>query len=290
MRSTIIALPWKRRFSIGYQNFDGGDGNMQFSNVDASGKAAEMIGFLDDLARVLAEKKRESFVALGVQPGHSVLDVGCGTGDDVRALCELVGAGGFVAGVDFSEKMIAEATARGVPANALFMQGSACALPFDDARFDAVRAERVFQHLHPSEQHQAAGELYRVLRPGGTVALLDPDWGTLAIAASDDELTRKITQAFSDYVADAWAGRRQLQVLKRAGFTDVRVETAAVTPPYAIFASSMFDVGATQAVNAGDVTREEADRWLADVQVLQDAGELCYCAIFFTSLARRPAD
>ena len=75
-----------------------------------------------------------------------MLDVGCGTGDDVRAIAEIVGALGHVVGIDPSTAMIDESNARGLPSNATFGVGSAYTLPHADGSFDAVRADRVMQH------------------------------------------------------------------------------------------------------------------------------------------------
>jgi cyclopropane fatty-acyl-phospholipid synthase-like methyltransferase len=56
--------------------------------------------------------KRRTFELLEVKAGYHLLDVGCGTGDDVRALAPLVGSTGRVVGVDHSGTMIAEARKR----------------------------------------------------------------------------------------------------------------------------------------------------------------------------------
>lgn len=81
----------------------------EFSDVDASGRPSDMIAYLDGVTRFVAEGKRASFAGLELQAGSSVVDVGCGAGDDVRMLCEIVGPSGFVAGVDSSAAMVDEA-------------------------------------------------------------------------------------------------------------------------------------------------------------------------------------
>src|SRR5579859_1431183 len=64
--------------------------------------------------------KRRSYELLAIGPGQSVLDVGAGAGDDLRALAELVSPGGRVVGVDSN------------PAGPEVLLADACALPFDD--------------------------------------------------------------------------------------------------------------------------------------------------------------
>jgi SAM-dependent methyltransferase len=98
-----------------------------------------------------------------------VLDVGCGTGLDLAR----IGPGSV--GVDRSMTMARRA--RGAsPAVAI---ADAAALPFADSSFAGARTDRVLQHL--PEPERALDELARVVRPGGIVAVADPDQGTLVI-------------------------------------------------------------------------------------------------------------
>jgi len=205
-----------------------------------------------------------------------VLDVGCGTGDDVRQIAALVADGGFVAGIDPSATMIDEARARGVPANSQFLLASAYDVPFEDASFDAIRAERVFQHL--AEPEKAALELRRLVKPDGTVLLLDQDWDSLSVAGADRETTRRIVRSFSDRFANPWAGREARGLLHRAGFPRVDVAPLIATPTLPI----AFDLILKSAVDAAlaqeTVDSEAAHRWLARLLQADQRGEF-YCAV-----------
>jgi len=101
--------------------------------------------------------KRRSYELLAIGPGQSVLDVGAGAGDDLRALAELVSPGGRVVGVDSS------------PASPEVLLADACALPFDDDTFDACRCDRTLQHV--GDPQRALAEMVRVTRPGGVVLI-----------------------------------------------------------------------------------------------------------------------
>ncbi|MBV8285097.1 MAG: methyltransferase domain-containing protein [Candidatus Eremiobacteraeota bacterium] len=211
-----------------------------------------------------------------MREGLGVLDVGCGTGDDVRAMAQIVGPSGRACGVDASAAMIAEAQKRGVSANVSFAQADAGVLPFDDAAFDAVRAERLFQHLIKPEG--AAAELRRVTRAGGKVFLIDPDWETLVVAGADARITRQITSALVEGVANPFAGRNALGLLRRAGFRTVVASAIASAPPlataYELFLGSAVDL----ALNARHISREEAATWLANLTEAEQHGEF-FCAV-----------
>lgn len=101
--------------------------------------------------------------AASVKPGMRVLDIACGTGVvSVRAREQ----GAQVTGLDFSDRMIAEARKRH-PAIA-FETGDAEALPFPDASFDAVVANFGIHHVERPER--AIAEARRVLKVDGTFA------------------------------------------------------------------------------------------------------------------------
>src|SRR5947209_8610495 len=108
-----------------------------------------------------------------------MLDMGCGLGDDVWALAQLVGPDGRADGVDSGAPFIGTAQTRS-KAFALpgeYFVGSIYQLGFADHNFDAARADRVFMHL--AEPLQAFCEMRRVVKPGGYVLIHDPDWETL---------------------------------------------------------------------------------------------------------------
>jgi ubiquinone/menaquinone biosynthesis C-methylase UbiE len=106
-----------------------------------------------------------------VVPAEWVLDAGCGTGDFSLALAK---AGFQVIGADYAEGMLARARAKmtGELANSLSFEQVDLnrRLNFPDARFDHVINISVLQVA--AEPTFTLGELWRVLRPGGTLALL----------------------------------------------------------------------------------------------------------------------
>ena len=110
-----------------------------------------------------------------LQPGQSVLDVGCGTGALAIAAKEVVGPAGSVAGVDASPEMIERARMKATKAGLTidFRQGSADALPFADATLDVVLSTVMLHHLPRAVRASAVSEMRRVLKPGGRTLLID---------------------------------------------------------------------------------------------------------------------
>lgn len=256
-----------------------------WSDVDATGDAESFQSYLDAVSGVdsIRALKRRSHRLLSPSAGDRVLDVGCGTGDDVAALADAVGPNGAVVGVDGSDAMVEEARNRASEsAPVSFAAGDARALPFADGAFDAARADRVLQHLERSEE--AFAELVRVTRPGGRVAVTDSDWGTLAVDAPGGEL-----EALTERILDPeWAcaqcsrvGRRLGRWAADAGLEriDVDAETVVLTDLETADEVLGLDGRIDRMVAAGALGGEEADRWLDGLRAADDRGE------FFSSLS-----
>ncbi len=109
---------------------------------------------------------------MDVQPTDRVLDIGCGGGMAIKLIAKIA-VDGFVAGIDYSEDMVQQAlrrTAAAVRAGRVDIRhGNVAALPYDDEFFDKVIAVETF-YFWPDPVANLK-EVYRVLRPGGRVAL-----------------------------------------------------------------------------------------------------------------------
>lgn len=126
------------------------------------------------------------FIAqFGLRRGASILDVGCGTG---IASAPFAMNGFPVTGIDPSPAMLAAAAQR-LP-NATFVQGEAEALPFPNERFDVVISAQTF---HWVDRARALSEAYRVLRPGGIIAIWWKDlMSTDAVREIRDQVFRSL--------------------------------------------------------------------------------------------------
>jgi len=117
---------------------------------------------------------------LGLHEGDRVLDAGCGTGRALTPLRAAVGPSGVVVGADLTPAMLQAAVRAGRGHDGQLLLADVAALPLRSEALDAVFAAGLIAHLpRPAEN---LGELARVVRPGGTLALFHPI-GRAALAA-----------------------------------------------------------------------------------------------------------
>jgi demethylmenaquinone methyltransferase/2-methoxy-6-polyprenyl-1,4-benzoquinol methylase len=107
------------------------------------------------------------------RPGARALDLCCGTGDMAFALARQSdpGASVFIFGADFSHAMLVRALAKSRGAALGWLEADALRLPVPDASFDLVTSAFGFRNL--ADYDAGLREIFRVLRPGGEVGILD---------------------------------------------------------------------------------------------------------------------
>jgi ubiquinone/menaquinone biosynthesis C-methylase UbiE len=111
--------------------------------------------------------------ASGARPGDRVLDVGCGSGYFTRLMAKAVAPDGTAQGVDPSDEAIAQATSLTRLDNCTFSAGVAQALDAPDGSYDVVVSSLTIHHLPDTLRPQAIAEMFRVLRPGGSILIAD---------------------------------------------------------------------------------------------------------------------
>jgi ubiquinone/menaquinone biosynthesis C-methylase UbiE len=264
--------------------------DLGFDQVDRTADPTRLVSYLDAVTGIEAVRaiKRQTFALMNVRPGHAVLDVGCGAGDDLRSLAELVGPTGRVVGVDNSETMLHEASERtqGLPVECHV--GDAHRLEFAADTFDGCRAERVFQHLErPTE---AFAELVRVVRPGGWVVVGDPDFGTLVVDATQRNLTQRILTFRCEMVRNGWIGRQLPAFAQRCGLVDVTVH--GTTPVFTDWSQADQVIGlqraAELAASKGVISTAEAGAWIRDLEQRAAAGRFFSAITAFLVGGRKP--
>ena len=143
--------------------------------VPAAG-ADWLLPFYDPFTRLLgtAAAQRQLVEQAALAPGQRVLDLGCGTGA-LSLVAKRAEPGIELVGLDPDPKALARARRKVADAGVsiAFEQGFGDALPFADASFDRVLSSFMFHHLESADKPAVLRELRRVLRPGGSLHVVD---------------------------------------------------------------------------------------------------------------------
>ena len=165
-----------------------------------------------------------------LRPGMRLLDVGCGPGTITLGLASRVGDEGVV-GVDRSPEVIGEARAEaarlGRP-GVRFLLGDLYALDLPGASFDVVHAHQVLQHV--PDPIRALGELRRLCRPGGIVAVRDADFGGMFWQPADlamDEWRALYCRVARAVGGEPDCGRHLATWARAAGFEQIELSASA---------------------------------------------------------------
>lgn len=252
-----------------------------WDRIDATDDTAAFQSYLDTVTGLdrMQALKRRSHRLLAPTSGDTLLDVGCGTGDDVLALAELVGSEGIVIGVDNSVTMVRTARDRAPESSTDFRVADAEDLPFASDAIAGSRADRVLQHLdHP---RRAFEELCRVTRPGGRVVVTDSDWGTLTVdTPTQPDLTARILDPDWSCAQNGRIGRQLRRWATEAGLIDLDIDTATLV--LTDFETADEVLGLTGRIEtmqaAGVLSDVDGHQWLQRLRRADTDGE------FFSSL------
>lgn len=231
------------------------------------------------------------------RPGARVLEAGCGVGAQTVTLATQSPRAQIVS-LDISPASLAAARARVAAAgasNVEFHEGDILALPFAPESFDHVFVCFVLEHL--ARPRSALAALRAVLRPGGTITVIEGDHGS-AYFHPDSVAARRAIDCLVELQArgggDALIGRTLHPLLAGEGWRDVRVSPRMV---YADASRPELVEGFTKntftamvegvrgsAIAAGLIEAAEFDRGLADLHRTAGAGGV-FCYTFFKAVA-----
>jgi SAM-dependent methyltransferase len=194
----------------------------------ALGSSPDESARLQRQADELAADSASLLDRVGLRPGQSAIDLGCGPRGILDLLAERVAPAGRVVGLDANPAhtaMAAEfAAGRGL-SGVEIITADASNSGLATGSFDLVHARTLLVNL--PEPAAVAAEMVRLARPGGWVACTEPDTEHALCYPPHpayDRLCEIFTVAFRRNGADLWIGRRVPELLRQAGLSDVQVE------------------------------------------------------------------
>jgi ubiquinone/menaquinone biosynthesis C-methylase UbiE len=265
--------------ATGFTNVDGRDDTSSYTHC---------LALLDSLPYFNRYKLR-SYELISLSAGLSLLEIGCGIGDDVFRIADRIMPGGIVVGVDTSIRMIENAISRSTSqAGVAFAQANACNLPFKENSFARCRVDRTLQHIRNPQQ--AIREMVRVLQPDGVLLAYDNDWGTFAISGSDDKSTRIIETLWTDAFTNRWIGRYLKRYFLEAGLQNLLVEPSVSIVTDFDLADRIYNIRQTvsRAVETGWIDVADAERWISEVVTQSRSGGFLCTLTAFTVVGTKP--
>ncbi len=196
-------------------------------------KNAEELERLKLQATIALDTEKDAWKTAGLQPGMQVLDIACGPGFTACELAKFVGENGHVTGVDINEELIAVAhqakASEGVE-NVAFSSGNVYELTLPENSFDFVYARFVFQHLENPQL--ALSNVWKVLKPGGVLCVLDIDDNWTSFSPESDAFVKFIRKTGTGQKrkgGNRLIGSQLFGLLSEAGYQNVSTQIRPIT-------------------------------------------------------------
>jgi 2-polyprenyl-3-methyl-5-hydroxy-6-metoxy-1,4-benzoquinol methylase len=161
--------------------------------------------------------RRVKMLSSHLKPGMAVLELGCGTGSFTR---ELARSGAEIVAIDVSPELLEIANADTSAPNVQYQIQNAYALRYPEGIFDSVVGSSVLHHL---EIEDAIRDIYRVLKPEGTIYFTEPNMlnPQIAIQKNIPWIKRKLGDSPEETAFFRWPLQR---LLERTGYRHVRID------------------------------------------------------------------
>ncbi|MEO0625044.1 MAG: methyltransferase domain-containing protein [Pseudomonadota bacterium] len=247
-----------------------------------------MIARAEDPAQV--EMRRAYMSKIELPEGATGVELGSGPGDVTRDILDVAGAAEAL-GIEPSPVMVEAARARHTDKAGLrFEVGDAKATGLADASMDLVVLHTLLIHCPGPEE--ALAEAFRILRPGGWLAVFDEDPPSVTAAVHlHDPFHAVVDNLLKVYVHDQWLVRRIPALLAKAGFEvvdrDGHLYLPAANSPYFL---TIIDRGADTLVAEDVIGEAMAEGIRAEARRRVEAGAFFGSIAFVSVLARKPME
>jgi SAM-dependent methyltransferase len=252
---------------------------------------------LERQAQELADESARLFDEIGVREGWRVVEIGCGPHGCLGLLSRRVGATGRVVGVERSAEQVERArkfaaTSHLANVEVLCADGRGTRLPAGS--FDLATSRLVLVNV--PEPEQILAEMVRLTRPGGFVALHEPDSTTQRIDPphpAQDKLLELLARYGAMNGIDRSIGLRVPRMLREAGIADVRVHSLvhAYPPDHGrrMLVLDFVENARSRVLENGLISQSELDDLTGALRRhLEDPGTLVVSSLFLQVWGRKP--
>jgi SAM-dependent methyltransferase len=242
----------------------------------------ERLALLEEVYDPLTARQ---FDAIGVREGWRCLDVGAGGGSATRLLAERVGDPGSVLAIDLDTRLLAPLASERVEVR----RHDLLADPLPDGAFDLVHARNLLMHL--PARVDALRRLLAAVRPGGWLALNEPDFNAVRLSPTNASW-RRTWSAFCDAaVAGGWDpgyGARLVSDLEALDLVKAHADVVIQNSPGGGLRARLFADTLErfrERMLALGATEEDLD---AAQRLLRDPGLTFHSPVSTTAWAQRP--
>ena len=266
----------------------------------------QMLADIDRLQLHYRAKEAEyeaTLRSVGLQKGWSVLDAGCGAGNFLPLMAELVGQNGHISALDLTPENIEYVKSLVTELEFLCpiesRTGSVLSLPYEDNTFDAVWSANVVQYLTEEEMRQCLSEAYRVIRPEGLIAVKEVDVSIFQFRPLDPVLVWHLLEAGRSHITQIegfFRGTRLPTWLREAGFINIKPETTIyerwhpLSPTETEYIGSNLNFLASLAEKV-DVAEREKEIWREigkAPEQLMEHPDFCYRSMHVLAVGQKP--
>lgn len=238
----------------------------------------------------IVTQRRIMLKRLAIKRGDHILDIGCGPGLLALDIANSISPVGAIIGVDPSAEMraLAKKRCRGV-ASINIVDGDAVKLPCDTSSLDIAIATQVYEYV--AEIENALLEAYRVLKPGGRIAIIDTDWDSVVMHTFNRKRMHAVMEIHRDHFVHPDLPGKLPSLLVKTGFSltyagTIPIINMSLSPEN--FCGDVLRGLAKRAQKNNHLGPVIADAWLEELETLDKAGEFFFSVTRFFFIAAKP--